>query len=298
MFLVLGAQKCATSWLYLCLADHPRLHLPDRKLEVEYLGGDLHRERGDDWYRALVAPPAGRDLEPGDVSVEYLWDPASPGEVARLFPDARLIVSLRDPVARAVSAYHWYQRKGILPGTLGLAEALEEGADWLRRTEGSREVGAEAGTPAELVARGRYDIQLARWLERFPAERLLVLDYADVEARPAEVLERVWRFLGVPPHTPATLDERPKRNTYAPFLGRLERLAPRNRVWAFLLDQAQRRWPGRPASPLDAVPEPLVRELQEAFAPGMARTAALLASLPAANRPTRPSFAHPVPGDG
>lgn len=296
MFLVLGAQKCATSWLYLCLKDHPALYLPDRKREVEYLGGALHRERGDAWYLDLVSPPPGRDLCPGDVSVDYLWDPCAPAEAARLLPDAQLVVSLRDPVTRAVSAYHWYQRKGILPASVGLEKALRAGAAWLRWAEDDPEATAARGTPEELVARGRYDVQLRRWLERFPADRLLVLDYAEIRDRPREALQRVWHHLGVDAHVPSTLDERPKRNTYAPFLANLERLAPRNRVWAFLLDQAQRRWPGGSGSPLDAVSAEVRAALYEAFVPSMARTATLLQTLPEANRPARPSFANPPTG--
>jgi len=309
MFLVAGAQKCATSWLYLCLADHPELRLPDRKREVEYLGGAIHRERGDAWYLELVgrAGHAATSAQPrrpllGDVSVEYLYDPASPREVARLLPDVQVVVSLRDPVGRAVSAWTWYRRKGTLPGSRTLAADLEAGADWLERTDAGRhaEVWPTPGEPEELVARGCYDVQLERWItEAVPPDRLLVLDYAALARSPEATLSAIWRFLGVGDHRPEKLDERPKRNTYRPWLARLERLAPRNRPWAALLDRIQRLLPGR-VEPTAALPESLRARLEAAFAPSRDRTASLLGRLPRDRRPDRPSFCLPPdpPADG
>lgn len=294
-FLVIGAQKCATSWLYLCLREHPHLHLPDRKKEVEYLGGDLHRENGDDWYLRLISSGAPPDSIRGDVSVEYLWDPASPQEVARLLPDSCIMVSLRDPVERAVSAFYWYQRKDRLPGTLTLADALDQGRAWLTEV-GEADV-PPPGVTEELVARGRYDVQLSRWLARFPPEKLLVLDYRQIEESPLAALERVHRFLGVAPHHPHALTARPKRNLYSASFVRLERLFPRARIWSGLLDRAQRRWPGRARMPLERIPGDLREGLYDAFRPGMRRTAALLDTLPASNRPANPSFA-PSPDRG
>ena len=76
-FLVIGAQKCATSWLYYCLKDHPELYLPAKKREIQYLGGRLFHEKGVDWYFSLFQG-AHRNQKIGDVSVEYIFDQQSP----------------------------------------------------------------------------------------------------------------------------------------------------------------------------------------------------------------------------
>ena len=113
-FLIVGAQKCAITWLYDCLAEHPELALPKHKLEDAHLGGDLHRLHADEWlFDHFHSTPDNRIR--GHVSVEHPAEARSPAEVHRLLPDVRLIVSLRDPEDRAVSAFHWYVRKGKRP---------------------------------------------------------------------------------------------------------------------------------------------------------------------------------------
>ncbi len=273
--LVIGAQKCATSWLYYCLRDHPQLHLPKKKREVEYLGGALYQERGADWYFALLAgAAAGQKV--CDVSVDYLFDPKAPRAVRAHAPDVKLIVSLRDPVDRAVSAYYWNVRKGSIPD-----RPLDDG---LRRAAQlwSDEAVAPAAAPAHedeylvnIIARGCYDVQLERYLDVFPPEHLLAIEYERIAAEPRAVLRDVYAFIGVDPigFEPPSLRSRPKQNSYAEWLLRLERLAPRSRPLIHVMDWANRLLnrlrASREASPLS----PDVREQLEAlFAGSEART--------------------------
>ena len=46
-FLVIGSQKCATSWLFYCLQEHYELLLPTKKNEKEYIGGDIYFQNID-----------------------------------------------------------------------------------------------------------------------------------------------------------------------------------------------------------------------------------------------------------
>ena len=45
--------------------------------------------------------------------------------------------------------------------------------------------------------RSDYASALRNWLEYFPKNQLLILDYNDVERRPRELLKEVFLFLGV-----------------------------------------------------------------------------------------------------
>lgn len=216
--LVIGAQKCATTWLYHCLEEHPDLYLPERKLEVEYLTSPRYAHTGLEPYWALFqgARPEQRIV---DVSVEYLNDPRAPAAVAEQLPEALLFVSIRDPVDRAVSAFNWYVRKAMLPATtenVGLRKALT-----LFREGGE---GAEAALYVDLIQRGFYHQHLGRLLEHIPGDRVIVLSFDQIVQRPVEVIQGIYERLGVrPDHEPASLDRRPKASARLRLVTSLER---------------------------------------------------------------------------
>ena len=231
-FLVIGAQKCATSWLYGCLKDHPSIKLPATKREVEYLGGDLYEKNGAGWYFDLVKDP-GIDQVPGDVSVNYISDSKSPPLVQQFLPDIKIIACLRDPIDRAISASTWYTRKGLIPEAPVeeiLRRALHPKAD---ATATHRE------NYADLLYRGKYDIQLARYRDFVSAERMLYVLYDEVSDNPKRVLHDVYEFIGVNADLiPASLDTKPKHNTYFRPLILIQRLAPKSRVMGKIIDRA------------------------------------------------------------
>ncbi len=289
-FLVLGAQKCATSWLYYCLREHPELHLPEHKREYEYIGGDLYAERGPDWYFSLLAGKKDSQRA-GAVSVDYLTDPRSAPEVRKQVPNVKLIASLREPVSRAMSAYFWYLRKGHIPD-VGVEQALEQGMLAATRPAAANEFFRD------LVTRGFYDEQLARYRALFPANQMLVVLYEDIAADPMAVLEQVFAFIGVDPtFVPPSISTTPKKNTYSRPLIEIERLTSRlpdlpRRAFAKVID-AINGWTsgagtggagtggeGRPEIPTD-----LRQRLRELYRPHQAALQQMLQELPESQRP-------------
>jgi len=102
-----------------------------------------------------------------------------PQRIHDSIPDVRLILILRDPVERAVSAYYHYLRKGVWPDWPSMSEVV-----------GSR----------GMVAEGYYDVHLARWLEFFDDEQLRIFVYEDMfrdEASRAETVRQAFEHIGV-----------------------------------------------------------------------------------------------------
>ena len=115
-------------------------------------------------------------------------------------PEARIVAVLRDPVARAHSHYQERVRQGIedLP-TFAAAVGAEDS-----RLAGEVERMLEDPTYVSwshlnfgYVAQSDYAAGLGRWLDRYPAERVLVLRSEDLYADDAGVLARVRGFLGL-----------------------------------------------------------------------------------------------------
>ena len=116
-------------------------------------------------------------------------------------PRTKLIVLLREPVARAWSHYNHSFRKG--DETLAFEEALAREPERLRGEE-ERLVRDDAyfSKPhrhLSYLARGIYAVQLERWFQSFERDRFLVLKSEDFFARPRDAVLRATGFLGLAP---------------------------------------------------------------------------------------------------
>lgn len=211
-FVIIGAQKCGTSSLYRYLAEHPQV-APAVGKEIHYF--DWYYHRGVNWYRghfptslerALFRARTGRTLLTGEASPYYLVHPHAPARLRALMPQARLIALLRDPVDRALSAYHHQSRNGEETLAIGEAFDVEESrlAPELTRLARDPSYNSHAHRKFSYLTRGRYAEQLERWLALFPRHQLLVLRSEDFFERPDAVFGEVLRFLGLPDWQPAS----------------------------------------------------------------------------------------------
>jgi Sulfotransferase domain len=209
-YVIIGGQRCGTSALNRYLWEHPNV-LPAMYKELHFF--DVNHERGLHWYRghfpttrhrSRVASRRGGIALSGEATPYYLFHPLVPERLAAALPNARLIVVLRDPVARAISHYHHERHLGI--ETLGLSDALEIEDERLAGEE-DRIINDPTYTSFahqnfSYKARGRYAAQLSRWLDRFPRGQLLVIETNALFYEPAREFERVTSFLGLPPVSP------------------------------------------------------------------------------------------------
>jgi hypothetical protein len=131
-------------------------------------------------------------------------------------PDARLIVLLRDPVARALSHYHHEVALGMEP--LSFEEALDAEPERLdgeeRRIVQFPGYISVAHQHHSYVARGHYADQLERWFASFPRERTLILVSEDFFADPAGVVGEILEFLELPPMPEAAPFRVPNARSY------------------------------------------------------------------------------------
>ena len=220
-FIIIGAQKCGTTFLYHLLCQHPYVDAATRK-EVHYF--DMRFEKGIGWYRARFPRPReveGRRVITGEASPYYLYHPHAARRAAEAVPQAKLIVLLRDPVDRAFSDYHDKVRQG--GERLTFEEAIEAEESRLR---GEREKMLADESYASrnyrafsYLSRGIYVDQLQTWLEFFDREQMLVLKSEDMFSNTSDTLKRVLNFLNLPDWEPDTLpvSETLNEGRYAPI---------------------------------------------------------------------------------
>lgn len=199
-FVIIGAQKCGTTFLYHLLCHHPNVE-PALAKEVHYF--DTHFDKGIEWYRSRFPSPTrkgGRRAMSGESSPYYLYHPHAAKRAAQVVPKAKLIALVRDPVDRAYSDYNHKVREGR--ETLSFEEAVEAEPERLR---GEREkMLADEGYHSpnyrkySYLSRGIYVDQLKEWRRFFAEGQLLVLKSEDFFQDPQGCFEHVLDFLGLP----------------------------------------------------------------------------------------------------
>jgi hypothetical protein len=198
-FLIIGAQKSGTSSLYVLLKEHPQVAMPRIK-EIHFFDYDYHR--GPNYYRQHFSTIFTKKLSSvlhgkyitGEASPSYIVNPDVPERVFNFKPDMRLIVILRDPVARAISQYKHNIRLEREDRSLG--EAFENsGAGMLDRFPLLRE--DQLKYHYNYLERGLYCAQLVKWLKFFKRDQILILDFNELERNPSAMMEKVYAFLGV-----------------------------------------------------------------------------------------------------
>jgi Sulfotransferase domain len=225
-FLIIGAQKGGTTSLFEYMRRHPRIHMPPKK-EIEFFNRDHAFRRGLDWYLANVTRGAPSDAVCGEASTYYMS--GCPGDIAgderrepqgdlrdnesleeviprrikQFFPDVKLICVLRDPVARAYSAYRMMALEQIE------SRSFDEAIDQLLVSSALDRARAVPTMTNGYVVMGEYCRVLAGFLRIFPREQLIVVFSDDLAELPAETLASVFEFVGVEADfVPDNLDSR------------------------------------------------------------------------------------------
>lgn len=184
-FLIIGAQKCGTTWLSVMLREHPEVAAPKKELHFFNYKFDL----GADWYHKQF-PDIKGSYRIGEFTPNYFWtsdDPSGdsppnshfrvPERVKQYYPDMKLILILRDPVARAVSAYYHHIRdRSLSPLTPLYSARCHRG----------------------ILSMGFYDVHLSNWLKHFSRDQILILFFEnDIVANKNDTLRRVCSFLDI-----------------------------------------------------------------------------------------------------
>jgi hypothetical protein len=207
-FLIVGAERCGTSSMYEVLRWHPAVFsaiLPRK--EVHYF--DYKHQHPLSWYQchfplragaARAARHAGAAPVAFEASPTYMCHPLAPERIARDLPGVKLLVMLRDPVARAYSSHVMRVGWGVETESFERALELE---DSRLAGEAERMVADPAYTGYNwrhfaYRARGQYAEQLENLERLFGRDRIHVVDSADFFATPGRVYDEVVDFLGLP----------------------------------------------------------------------------------------------------
>ena len=209
-FIIIGAQKCGTTYLYDQIVQHPGV-TGARTKEIHFF--DAYYRRGLGWYRAFFprkrAGGAAGDFLTGEASPSYLFHPHTAGRARQAVPQAKLIAILRNPVDRAYSHYHHEVRLGYeaLSFEDALAQENRRVAGELERMLADDSYHSHHYMHFAYKKKGAYVDQVRHWRQFFSADQMLVLRSDDLYRDTAATVSRVYAFLGLPDWQPAAREK-------------------------------------------------------------------------------------------
>jgi len=194
-FLIIGAQKAGSTWLASQVRQHPDIFLPAG--EVHYFNLKQNYRKGAGWYQKHFAAAESEELI-GEKTPNYLWVTSSemPSDFGThlpfihrniycQLPESKLIVTLRNPVERAISAVNHYYREGQISPLLNIDGILVgDQQHWANKFG--------------VIEMGLYHRQIQAYLEIFETDQMLLLIFEeDIVDKPMIGLQKVFDFLQI-----------------------------------------------------------------------------------------------------
>ena len=173
-FLYIGGDRCGSKSLHGIFQQHPDCYVPP--IADPYFF-DKHYDRGLDWYFSLFKDAPADAKAVGEFSHDYLHSPDAAQRIARDLPDVKMLVTLRHPIERTFSSY---------------VAAFSAGATRLPLDEALR-------ADPMFIGNSLYADKLETYFKVFPADRILVQLFDDLEENTEAFATRAFEFVGLSP---------------------------------------------------------------------------------------------------
>ena len=217
-FFVIGAAKCGTTTLYDFLEQHSEVYMSPIK-EPHFFCSDIRIENFSDEYKKYVYS-RGINIQDyvagdmskkywewyvddfttylklfknvtnqkaiGEISNGYLFSTVSANEIKDKYPEAKIVMILRNPVSRAYSHYLANVRDGRT--TLSFRDELE--ADLKKSNKGWCK-------SHNYVEMGMYYQQVKRFMDAFPNNQILIFLNDDLKTDANAVGKKLFDYIGV-----------------------------------------------------------------------------------------------------
>lgn len=195
-FFIVGAPKCGTTALHTYLQGHPDIFLPRIKEPHFYLtdvaGYPKISSRRE--YNSLFRGANDQHLAVGESSVFYLYSHEAVPNILEEHPDAKFIVLLRDPVQLVHSLHSQY-----LYGFVESEQSFEIAWGLQKERRQGKNLPPYCSFP-ELLQYSQVAMvgdQVERLLDHVPADRVLLVEFDEIQKSARNVYVRTLEFLDI-----------------------------------------------------------------------------------------------------
>lgn len=188
-FIIVGVQKAATTWLEDQLRADPRVFTPGE--ELHFFDRTSNYVRGPSWYAKHFEKAVEGQII-GEKTPDYFWtncagfahlEQNKMARIREVLPNVKIIVILREPIQRFISAWHHNMRRGRIKSTASFRELMTE-QNYRATYEG-------------MLERGFYGKQLEVALAQFDRANIMVCFHDDIISDPERIIEDTRAFLGL-----------------------------------------------------------------------------------------------------
>ncbi|MBB5322513.1 sulfotransferase family protein [Marinobacter oulmenensis] len=193
-----GPQKSATTWIYQALKHHPDINAPATDT-IHFF--DINYHKGEAWYEGFFKNDEEKIRF--DPTYTYIRSKCAPERISKYNPDAKIVLTARNPVERAFSHY-WHEKKKDRFNFK--FDELFENYDLFEN----------------WIEPGMYAMHYRRFLEFFPKEQIKILFLEQLRDEPEKFFEEICEFTEISKdYTPDILHK--KVNAAGRFKSRSQR---------------------------------------------------------------------------
>lgn len=270
---IVGAPKAGTTALYAYFEKHPQINMSTVKepnyfswneIEAQHLYYKKANIKTESDYLSLFHPSATTKYC-GEGSVSYLYYPEVPQRIYDYQPNARIIISLRNPIDRAFSHY-------LMDYSLGL---VREDFEMIYRR--GKDHPATKNYFQQYFSVSDYAPQIMRYQKVFPKEQIHFLLHEDLVSDPDASLKKISLFLEIEYKNEPELIEQQNvtlsgKNEVISILYKNERI--RKLIAKIFNDRLKNKIKGLllTKKTLPKLPDPLRKELKEYYASSVIQT--------------------------
>lgn len=188
-FIGIGFQRCGTSWLNQVLYEHPNIGKPESGIHFF----NKKFELGPYWYEHYLSKFDTGNGVVGEFCTAYSYPDVAKDvadKIHLLYPNAKILMSIREPVSRCISDLQRSLRRGdISYRNESLVEIIQDNR--------------------VLMQRSYYSDIIEHYYSLFPRDQIKVILYDDIVNDPRKVFCSICDFLGVDKDFhPANLNEK------------------------------------------------------------------------------------------
>lgn len=202
---LIGVQKAGTSSFYDWLSQHPEIFAPEEMKDLHVFSSDEYYPKRKEMFSSFYkAYQEEKIILKGGVN--YIYFPFVAERIFQFNPDAKLILILRNPVKRAVSAYNYFTNLGWETRTF---------SDALNQENPNGSIRDQAAF--SYKDHGYYYKQIQNLLNYFKREQIKIVLFEDIKQDQTKVYNDVCEFLNVKKHLPdfnVKNDSRPAKHQW------------------------------------------------------------------------------------